>query len=134
RRGHDRAGDEPGREEEPRARSRGACPRGRRLPGLPRAPPRALRRRPRRRADGREPAEDLAKDEQSGASARIGLAPHGALPRARGEGPRRVGEGLYTSPFPPESPAVITLYTAATPNGHKVSIALEELGLPYEVR
>ena len=27
---------------------------------------------------------------------------------------------------------MITLYTAATPNGHKVSIALEELGLPYE--
>ncbi|MFO1394964.1 MAG: glutathione S-transferase N-terminal domain-containing protein [Steroidobacteraceae bacterium] len=26
---------------------------------------------------------------------------------------------------------MITLYTAATPNGHKVSIALEELGLPY---
>jgi GSH-dependent disulfide-bond oxidoreductase len=29
---------------------------------------------------------------------------------------------------------MITLYTAATPNGHKVSIALEELGVPYEVR
>jgi glutathione S-transferase/GST-like protein len=28
---------------------------------------------------------------------------------------------------------VIELYTAATPNGHKVSIALEELGLPYNV-
>jgi glutathione S-transferase/GST-like protein len=28
---------------------------------------------------------------------------------------------------------VIDLYTAATPNGHKVSIALEELELPYEV-
>lgn len=26
---------------------------------------------------------------------------------------------------------LIDLYTAATPNGHKVSIALEELGLPY---
>lgn len=26
---------------------------------------------------------------------------------------------------------MIDLYTAATPNGHKVSIALEELGLPY---
>jgi len=25
------------------------------------------------------------------------------------------------------------LYTAATPNGHKISIALEELGLPYTV-
>lgn len=29
---------------------------------------------------------------------------------------------------------MITLYTAATPNGWKVSIALEELGLPYIVR
>lgn len=29
---------------------------------------------------------------------------------------------------------MITLYTWGTPNGHKVSIALEELALPYEVR
>jgi GST-like protein len=29
---------------------------------------------------------------------------------------------------------MIELFTAATPNGQKVSIALEELGLPYEVR
>ena len=29
---------------------------------------------------------------------------------------------------------MIDLYTAATPNGHKVSIALEELGLPYSLR
>jgi GSH-dependent disulfide-bond oxidoreductase len=29
---------------------------------------------------------------------------------------------------------MIDLYTAATPNGHKVSIALEELELPYELR
>ena len=28
---------------------------------------------------------------------------------------------------------MIELYTAATPNGHKISIALEELGLPYQV-
>lgn len=28
---------------------------------------------------------------------------------------------------------MIDLYTAATPNGHKVSIALEELGLPYRM-
>ncbi|MDE2183094.1 MAG: glutathione S-transferase N-terminal domain-containing protein [Alphaproteobacteria bacterium] len=28
---------------------------------------------------------------------------------------------------------MIDLYTAATPNGHKVSIALEELALPYEL-
>lgn len=31
------------------------------------------------------------------------------------------------------SKAMIDLYTAATPNGHKVSIALEEMALPYEV-
>ena len=29
------------------------------------------------------------------------------------------------------TPTMIDLYTAATPNGHKVSIALEELALPY---
>jgi GST-like protein len=29
---------------------------------------------------------------------------------------------------------MITLYTAPTPNGRKVSIALEELGVPYEVK
>ena len=29
---------------------------------------------------------------------------------------------------------MIELFTAATPNGHKVSIMLEELGWPYEVR
>ncbi|MCB1957900.1 MAG: glutathione S-transferase N-terminal domain-containing protein [Rhodocyclaceae bacterium] len=28
---------------------------------------------------------------------------------------------------------MIDLYTAATPNGHKISIALEELGLPYDM-
>lgn len=28
---------------------------------------------------------------------------------------------------------MIELYTAATPNGHKISITLEELGLPYNV-
>jgi GSH-dependent disulfide-bond oxidoreductase len=29
---------------------------------------------------------------------------------------------------------LIELYTAATPNGYKVSVALEEMGLPYTVR
>ncbi len=29
---------------------------------------------------------------------------------------------------------MIDLYTAGTPNGHKASIALEELGLPYELK
>ena len=31
-------------------------------------------------------------------------------------------------------PAPIELYYWPTPNGHKISIALEEMGLPYEVR
>lgn len=31
-------------------------------------------------------------------------------------------------------PTDITLYTAATPNGIKASILLEELGLEYKVR
>lgn len=28
----------------------------------------------------------------------------------------------------------ITLYTSPTPNGFKVSVTLEELGLPYKLR
>lgn len=32
-----------------------------------------------------------------------------------------------------DDPRGIALYTAATPNGHKVSIALEEMGLAYEL-
>ncbi|MGB8157773.1 MAG: hypothetical protein WCF34_15840, partial [Pseudolabrys sp.] len=34
---------------------------------------------------------------------------------------------------PSKDPNVIDLYTWTTPNGRKVSIALEELGLPYTV-
>ena len=30
--------------------------------------------------------------------------------------------------------ADITLYTAATPNGAKISIVLEELGIPYKAQ
>ena len=33
-----------------------------------------------------------------------------------------------------ESQKKIVLYTAGTPNGHKASILLEELGIPYEVK
>jgi GST-like protein len=33
-----------------------------------------------------------------------------------------------------KQPKPITLYYWPTPNGHKISIALEELGVPYEVR
>lgn len=35
--------------------------------------------------------------------------------------------------FPAKNPDLIQLYSLPTPNGVKVSIALEELGLPYEV-
>ncbi|MCP8897479.1 glutathione S-transferase C-terminal domain-containing protein [Shinella daejeonensis] len=37
-----------------------------------------------------------------------------------------------TKKWPAKNPDVIQLYSLATPNGVKVSIALEELGLPYE--
>ena len=36
--------------------------------------------------------------------------------------------------FVPRMLPMITLHTWATPNGRKVAILLEELGLPYEVR
>ncbi|WP_374572287.1 glutathione S-transferase family protein [Phenylobacterium sp.] len=39
---------------------------------------------------------------------------------------------IYRLPFMELS--VITLFAANTPNGHKISIALEEMALPYEVR
>ena len=38
-----------------------------------------------------------------------------------------------TKRWPAQHPDRIQLYSLATPNGAKVSIALEELGLPYEV-
>src|SRR5439155_12464471 len=38
-----------------------------------------------------------------------------------------------TAPRAQRSELMIDLYTAPTPNGHKASITLEELGLPYEV-
>jgi GSH-dependent disulfide-bond oxidoreductase len=38
-----------------------------------------------------------------------------------------------TRKWPPQHPDRIQLYSLPTPNGVKVSIALEELGLPYEV-
>jgi GST-like protein len=37
-----------------------------------------------------------------------------------------------TRRWPPADPGVIQLYSFPTPNGVKVSIALEEMGLPYE--
>jgi GST-like protein len=37
-----------------------------------------------------------------------------------------------TRRWPPRNPDVLQLYSLTTPNGIKVSIALEEIGLPYE--
>ena len=41
-------------------------------------------------------------------------------------------ESLFPSRWAVETPDVIQLYSMATPNGQKVSIALEEMGLSYE--
>ena len=38
-----------------------------------------------------------------------------------------------TEAYPPANPDVIQYYGLTTPNGVKVSIMLEETGLPYEV-
>ena len=37
-----------------------------------------------------------------------------------------------TDRWPPRTPGAIQLYSLATPNGVKISIALEEMGLPYD--
>src|SRR3954454_4601543 len=34
--------------------------------------------------------------------------------------------------WPAQNPGIIQLYSLPTPNGVKISVALEELGLPYE--
>ncbi len=39
---------------------------------------------------------------------------------------------LITKRWPPRDPQAIQLYSLTTPNGVKVSIALEEIGLPYD--
>lgn len=39
---------------------------------------------------------------------------------------------IFPTRWPPQHPDRIQLYSLATPNGRKVAIALEELGLPYE--
>ncbi len=39
---------------------------------------------------------------------------------------------VFPKRWPPQHPDRIQLYSLATPNGQKVGIALEELGLPYE--
>ena len=44
----------------------------------------------------------------------------------------RLTDFPITRRWPPTDPAKIQLYSFPTPNGLKISIALEELGLPYE--
>lgn len=44
-----------------------------------------------------------------------------------------ITEHPINSRWPAKDPSVIQLYSFPTPNGVKVSIALEEMGLPYEV-
>lgn len=39
---------------------------------------------------------------------------------------------LVTRRWPPQNPKIIQLYSFPTPNGVKASVALEEMGLPYE--
>jgi glutathione S-transferase len=57
------------------------------------------------------------------------------LSHSRGERYERAAICLYHSHDSGEGlKAMIELFTSATPNGWKVSIALEELGLPYSVR
>ena len=48
---------------------------------------------------------------------------------------RKGGLNMFESPFPgkPWKLPMFDLYTAETPNGWKISITLEELGLPYTV-
>ncbi|HUJ00523.1 MAG TPA: glutathione S-transferase N-terminal domain-containing protein [Usitatibacter sp.] len=45
---------------------------------------------------------------------------------------RSLADFPVTRKWPPKHPERIQLYSLPTPNGVKVSIALEELGLPYE--
>ena len=46
--------------------------------------------------------------------------------------PHALSDFPITSKWPPQNPDVIQLYSFPTQNGVKASIALEELGLPYE--
>src|SRR5262249_55131093 len=41
--------------------------------------------------------------------------------------------GLDVSPLTPRTPFMIDLYYWTTPNGHKITIFLEETGLPYKI-
>ena len=45
----------------------------------------------------------------------------------------RLSDYPVTRRWPPQHPDRLQLYSSPTPNGVKISIALEELGVPYEV-
>lgn len=72
-------------------------------------------------------------------AARVSQARSGSM-RPSKKGPARCivramdtnGFELLHSKWPPRSPEILQLYSTATPNGVKVSIMLEEVGLPYE--
>lgn len=94
--------------------------------------------RPRQRALIRMmlPARRFARGAAAGAAARRGAARSLAMLTGLTEGKRyrRVGgETLPPADGTADAPA-LELLTSPTPNGHKVSIMLEEVGLPYRVR
>ena len=43
-----------------------------------------------------------------------------------------MADTVFPSRWSPQHPDQIQLYSLATPNGQKVGVMLEELGLPYE--
>ena len=58
---------------------------------------------------------------------------HGGAPRRRGECRHRLLSPARGCKLGREGAAMIDLYTWTTPNGRKISIMLEEVGLPYKV-
>jgi GSH-dependent disulfide-bond oxidoreductase len=44
----------------------------------------------------------------------------------------KMSDPFFTKKYPVKNPAIIQLFSLATPNGRKVSIALEEMGIEYE--
>ncbi len=46
--------------------------------------------------------------------------------------PKTLADFPITQRWPAKDPGIIQLYSLPTPNGIKVSVALEEMGLPYE--
>src|SRR5690606_40787084 len=55
-----------------------------------------------------------------------------AAPHPTGRSMKTLHDHPVTRRWPPSHPERLQLYSLPTPNGVKVSIALEETGLPYE--